>query len=126
MPAQSYDISFQRGNDYSVAFVLSQDAAGQVPFDPTGCSALMQVRQNPCAPVLYELSSDNGKLIFQDVVVNNATVVALTAIFSSADSLNLPPVSPLGYDVELTDSQGSKTTIVGGAFAISEVFSRDY
>lgn len=112
--AVEHNFTFRQGDDVTARFDLWLDAARTVPFDPTGWSARMQIRRNPNAPVILELSTTNGLLDFEAETDDEDAVVKvyLKLNFISEDTSELPADTDLGYDIELHMAENNITQTV--------------
>lgn len=98
---------------------VTQANVNDLPIvDVTGMSALMQIKNAPTdeAPLL-ELTSDSGITLDGDEIPN--IIIVMTP--EQTGSL---PVDDYFYDLQLTDTLGQVTTIIGGIFSVEQDVSR--
>lgn len=120
--AREQNITFTQGDRYTASMVLwGQDV--ETPYDYTDVVARMQIRRNPKAPVLLELSTDNAGLVFEtDEDDNNKTWLII--YISAEESAELPADIDLGYDLELVRGDDVRT-IMAGTLTLTPEYTRD-
>lgn len=121
--ASDFDITFVHGDNYEISIPLWADAAESVPFDYSGYAAKMQVRRKPKAPVLLELSTDNGKLAFVTETIDSKTVNSIRIVIDHADSTALP-TGEVGYDLELSNGADFVRTLLRGTIVTEQEYTR--
>lgn len=99
----------QKTATFTKKFTLNN--SDMCPYDLTGFSAKMQVRQNYNKDLVVELSTVNGKI----AVGGEEGTIILT--ISSAETATLPAGSFM-YDLYITNSEGITTKLFEGEFII--------
>ena len=86
------------------------------PVDITGYTAKMQVRKKPGAPLVLEMSTQNGRITFTPLTG------IINIVVQAADTALLVP-GLYRYDLDLTDQAGFVTRFIQGAFEIVETIT---
>lgn len=106
-----YSFKLKKGTDCPKTFaVYSLKDGVKTPWDFTGCSAAMQLRQTYfSSKAIDSFTTANGKLVLTDgkIIVN----------FTHESTTNYP-VATLVYDIEITDSEGAVTRPIHGKIKI--------
>lgn len=127
MTPADFNISLVQGDSYAQRFPLWADAAQTVPFDTDGFSAKAQIRRSANAPVVLELSTDNGAIGFTTLVAPVPSGGSITMTLMSVDlggSLTASlPIASMGYDLQLTNGPWTRT-ILRGSFTVEAQFTR--
>jgi len=103
----TYNITAYQGANYSKTFTITQS---DVPFDLTGYTAAMQVREGYSSPnALLSLTSGSG-------IVLGGTAGTVQINISASQSSAIP-AGAYAYDLELTLS-GAVTRLLQGSFSV--------
>ncbi len=104
-----YNIVAEQGATFNLNFTVQTDG---VPWDFTGYTAAMQVRQSTSsATTLLNLSSANG-----DITMNSSGEVSVTV---SATEMTPLPSGRWVYDIEFTSPGDEVTRLLEGRFIVS-------
>ena len=114
MAAANYDLTIEQGTDFSLTMNLSVEG---VPYNLTGCSAAMQIRDF------------GNNLYFDGTVVNNkinlnlvASSITIKISKSETQTMNFGTGK---YDLELTKSDGTTIRLLQGSVIISNEVTKD-
>lgn len=132
--AKTVNLAIDQGETWRWSFVwaspdpASTDAAPlpPIPFDLTGATARLQVREKYGTPVLVELTTENSGIALNgssgriDIVFTDAQTDTLGA---SADPLK--PRRKALYDLEVQFSSGDVRRVLEGAIAFDQNITRD-
>lgn len=130
--AQTVNLNMNQGETWRWPFVwASQDPASTeavplppIPFDFTGCTAALQVRERYGSPVLAELSLGSGiSLNAGGEIVLEFTDVVTDALGATADPSK--PRSKAKYDLEITFPSGDVRRVIQGAIILGSNITRE-
>jgi hypothetical protein len=111
-----YNITFTQGDTLSRVLTWTNNA--KVPYNLTGYTARMQVREAVASQdFLLELTTENSRIVLGGALGTIALTVA-----SSVTAQLLP--GQYVYDLELVSGGGQKTTIVEGNFKVKDQVTR--
>ena len=109
MQPGKFTIKFYRATTLNYAFVYKVDGVTQ-PF--TGASAIMQVRSGPdSSTVVATFTTADGSIVLNETV-------GRIRIHMSATNTALLPVGEYVYDLNVTESDGTVTKLLRGAFVV--------
>ncbi|MEU4703322.1 hypothetical protein [Nonomuraea dietziae] len=120
MAAATLDLLIEQGTDYELALTLASKAPDPGPLDLTGCQLRAHVRPHhgADAPLLYDLSTSNGRIVITDAAGGQAT-------------LRIPGQESAGwewrqavYDLELVDAGGRQKRLLQGAVRVDPEVTR--
>lgn len=120
------DFDAYRGDDWTRMFEPIYDVAGvATALDMTGWTGRMQIRESDAddAPVLLEVNSAMGQVICGPQSGGGRTWQLLVYI-TAAQTASLPAGLVAYYDIELTKTDGKKTTFYFGSFCVEGDISR--
>jgi hypothetical protein len=103
-------MSLQQGATWILSFEWLDDQAA--PIDLTGCTAKMHMRQATGAPLLLELSTENGR-----ISLAGATGVIELHVDAASTSLLTTQVGV--YDLLVYHPNGQVDRVIFGSFALS-------
>ncbi len=91
------------------------------PWSLVGYQALLQIREKPGAPVIVELSTENGRIVIPATAPHNALVLALSPAETGA--LNFPVRGLAMYDLLLIAPDGTRYRPFEGPVRYSSAIS---
>lgn len=106
-----------QGSDFDIK-IDYQFGDPPVTLDLTGYSGKLQVRRNYDAPVLLELLSGAGEIVFA------ATAPNITISFSNAKTETMTIYEDMIYDFEITSPAGLITRVIKGSFSLDRQVTR--
>lgn len=127
MAAATYNLYIEQGATFRFSLVAgyktgAKDPQGNdivEPYDLTGCSARMQIRQRRGGEVLVAATTLNGGIVFEDAV-NGKMSVCITD--EATDKLTM---SKAKYDLEIGYPSGDVKRILEGLVKISANITQD-
>ncbi|MDO5531436.1 hypothetical protein [Sutterella sp.] len=124
---QRFDLIVKQGSDAEVGFKVCclPDPAAEdqtpEPLNLAGCSARMHVRTDfASADAVDELSTDNGRIFFDDDPSTGVVWMSFTAAATAA----YPP-RQLVYDLEITGSGGEVVPVLEGFIFVAPEVTHD-
>ena len=118
MAVQTYDLVIRRGDTYNVEFTW-QDSDGN-PIDLTGYTARMQIRAKVSSPDPPAVDVTEGA----GIVLGGAAGTVTVELTPEQTGDGLQDCKSGVYDVELTSSIGTVTTIIGGRVSFIDQVTR--
>jgi hypothetical protein len=110
-----YNICVNQNATFTLSGVYSTTGQTPVPVDLTGCSALLQVRASPeSTNVLFEASTDNGKISFPFPTTHGAFLIRFTDVDTYSMNFNSGV-----YDLMFKMADGTINKIMQGEFIIN-------
>lgn len=106
-----------QGSDFDLK-IDYQFGEPPVTLDLTGYSGKLQVRRNYDSPVLLELLSGAGEIVFDDTAPN------ITVSFSAAKTEAMGVYEDMIYDLEITSPAGLVTRVIKGSFSLDRQVTR--
>lgn len=120
MTAAAFDIQLEQGEDWQPVWSL---LSGGLPFNLTGYSAHLQMRQTfYAASAFVDLHSNTGGILLggtlgtvQPILPSSVSATLSSGQVALPYVLNGRSVFKLGtYDLKLTDTGGKVSTVMGG------------
>jgi len=111
---QGIDLTIYKGSTFRAGFNLEENG---LPFDLSGWSARMQIRESVDSDVVVlELTTENGGITFTKTTSNDGTVTSAgyQLYLSPAQTADVT-VSGGVYDIELVDVEGDVGRIQSGS-----------
>jgi hypothetical protein len=106
------DLDLYQGDDIAIPIEVELDpedgALSDYRFN-------MQIRRKPGAPVLVDLSSDNGDIVTKGNIIQ---------VVISKDKSSVLSMTTAAYDLQVTSPQGRVKTILCGAVNITNDITR--
>lgn len=126
MSAVNRDLDVEQGATFRLGFTWSAidglDSAGQpipgAPYDLTGCTARMQIRQSFGTPVLVSVKDGDG-------ITLGGPTGTVTVEISDERTDVLDGLRSARYDLEVEFPSGDVYRLLQGAVAISPNITRD-
>lgn len=119
-----YDIEAYQGDSinglefaYQKLSDPSNPSSAKIPFDFTGASGLMQVRDDYAGNVVLELSTTNGGLVLDEL---SGKVI----LHATSEQMDLVPPGDNVYDIQLTFTNGVVRTFQAGYFRVTPQVSK--
>lgn len=100
-------LQIKQGDDFHLEMLWTDSE--DVPIDMAGCAARMQLRRSPGAPVLLDLSTENGRIVL------GVGDITLDVDAQATQGLTTPEGV---FDLQITYSDGRIATILGGRFEL--------
>jgi hypothetical protein len=129
MALWSRNIEITQNEDESFTFgFATADPSGNpqlaVPFNFTGCTAKMQVRENSAATSeeLLALSTSSG-IAFSTATVSGVSVATIVVTITNAQTVELP-AGTWFYDLFVYTNTGQQTCYLQGAFIVNSSVTR--
>jgi len=113
-----YDIlGLPQGTDFNI---LVEFQLGNPPstVDLTGFTGVLQVRRNYDSPVLLELTSTDGEILFDNIAPN------ISIMFPHAKTETMTVYEDMIYDLKITSGTGIITRVMQGCFSLNREVTR--
>lgn len=126
MASAKYKIKIERGADWSRIFTL-KNATTNVPFDLTGCTARMHLREEAdSATVLDTLTTENGRitLVNRPNLLGGTVLGGIQVVFPNAISTAYTGWDIAVYQLELVYPSGIVERRLHGEVTLSSEVTR--
>lgn len=126
MASVKYDIKIERGADWSRIFTI-RNSTTNVPFDLTGCTARMHIRQDEDSPsVLDTLTTENGRieLVDRENPLGGIILGGIKLMFPNATTTAYTWTEPAVYQLELAYPSGIVERRLHGSVSLSAEVTR--
>lgn len=125
--AAIYDFTVDQGSTERFSFTWRRntgtaEAPIWTPYDITGCTARMQVRQARGKPLIFEVSSSttNGS-----ITVQPGGVLGRLDVWLSDENTDLLDLRTTKYDIEITFPGGDVTRVLEGKITSNPSITKD-
>ena len=126
MAAAKYNIEIERGADWSRIFT-KKNSATLVPFDLTGCTARMHIREEiGAATILDTLTTENGRIVLvnRNNPLGGVVLGGVKLIFPNAVSTAYVDWDAGVYQLELIYPSGIVERMLKGTVTLSAEVTR--
>lgn len=108
MKPARYNIKFYRGTTLDIVMTY---LINNVPVDLADYTAIMDVRVSPNSSLITSLTTENGKLILNQVTGE-------VEILLTAEQTGDLPLGQFQYDLNITSPNDTVTKLIQGAFVV--------